>query len=326
MTNIRPSHKVLLTRLPGILLIGMCWLLVTVAAFVLGMFWLLVTVAAFPESAGAQERVPGGEGFKLYGVEDVGPKPSWRVGGSAFYTTGKYGTNSTTDTLYVPLSLRRIFDDGYLNLVIPYVTVTSNCNVTFLSGVPQRTTGLCANSPTTTPPGGTGTRTGKVTASGLGDVLLIGRYFLYTEREGGVMPSILVSGRVKAPTADRNQGLGTGEWDGGGGLGLMKLLSNQLVLLADGGYSYIGKPPGVSLRNQWSYDAGLGYYFVPSLFGTVYYEEARALISGLQNPRDIFAGLTWKLTEDFRLTAGVEKGLTSGAPDLGGSVGASLQF
>src|SRR5215472_2832561 len=110
MTTIRSSHKLLLTRLPGILLVGMCW--------------LLVTVAAFPESASAQERVPGGEGFKLYGVEDVGPKPSWRVGGSAFYTTGKYGTNSTTDTLYVPLSLRRIFDDGYLNLVIPYVTVT----------------------------------------------------------------------------------------------------------------------------------------------------------------------------------------------------------
>src|SRR5262249_58650372 len=96
-----------------------------------------------------------------------------------------------------------------------------NGTSTFSSCLPQRTTGLCAKSPPTAPPGGTGTRTGKVTNSGLGDVLLIGRYFLYTEREGGVMPSILVSGRVKAPTADRNQGLGTEGRGEGGGLGSM---------------------------------------------------------------------------------------------------------
>jgi len=312
MKRIPPSHILPLTTIAGIVFRGA--------------FWLLGIVAIFPEHVGAQERVPG-EGFKLYGPEDQAPKPSWRVGGSAFYTTGKYGTDSRTDTLYLPLSMRRMFDNGYLNLVIPYVTVTSNCGVTLLSGAPQRTTGLCANSPSTTPPGGAGTRTGRVTASGLGDVLLIGRYFLYTEREGGgAMPSILVSGRVKAPTADRDQGLGTGEWDEGAGLGLMKILSDNLIALADAGYTYIGKPPGVSLRNQWSYDAGLGYYFAPSVLGTLYYEEARALISGLQNPRDIFAGLTWKITQDFRLTAGVEKGLTSGAPEFGGSVGASLQF
>ncbi|HLZ33195.1 MAG TPA: transporter [Nitrospira sp.] len=278
----------------------------------------MATVTGLSLHVEAQERVPG-EGFKLYGTEDQGPKPSWRVGGSAFFTTGKYGTDSRTDTLYVPLSMRRMFENGYVNLVIPYVTVTSNCGVTVVSGEPLRTGGLCSNTPS-------GTRAGRVTASGLGDVLLIGRYFLYTEREGGLMPSITVSGRIKAPTADRNQGLGTGEWDEGAGLGLMKAISDKLVGLADVGYSIIGKPDGVNLRNQWSYDVGFAYYFVPSVFASVYYEEARALISGLKNPRDIFAGLTWKITQDFRLNAGVEKGLTSGAPEFGGTVGASLQF
>src|SRR5512147_1564799 len=103
MTNISPTHLFVLTRLPRLLLSGM--------------FWLLFIVTVLPEHAGAQERVPGG-GFKLYGPEDQGPKPSWQVGGSAFFSSGKYGTDTRTDTLYVPLSLRRLFDDGDLTLVI----------------------------------------------------------------------------------------------------------------------------------------------------------------------------------------------------------------
>jgi hypothetical protein len=157
-------------------------------------------------------------------------------------------------------------------------------------------------------------------------VLLIGRYYLYTEQENGILPSVMISGRVKAPTADRDRGLGTGEWDEGGGLGLTKLLTDRLVALADAGYTFIGDPNGVDLRNQWSYDVGLGYYFRPTLLGSVYYEEARAVVSGFQNPRDIFAGLSWRITQNFRLNAGLEKGLSTGAPEYGASIGASLRF
>jgi hypothetical protein len=303
-TAISPSHAFLPARLPGILLRGL--------------IWLLFTGAVLTNHAGAQERVPGG-GFKLYGPEDRGPRPSWQVGGTAFVATGKYGTDTRTDTLYVPLSLRRMFDDGDLTLVIPYVTVTSNCGVTVVSGEPLRTGGLC---PRTTG----GTFPTRVTASGLGDVLLIGRYYLYTESDQGLLPSVLVSGRIKAPTADRDRGLGTGEWDEGVGLGLTKLLTEKLVGLADVGYTIIGQPDGFDLRNQWSYDVGFGYYFSPTLLASVYYEEARALVADFQNPRDIFAGLSWRVTQDFRLNAGVEKGLSSGAPEYGASVGASMRF
>jgi outer membrane putative beta-barrel porin/alpha-amylase len=292
------------TRIPWTLLRGLCW--------------LLVTVAVLPLSAGAEDRVPGGNRGS---VEEQGPKPSWQVGGSAFYTTGKYGTNVHTDILYAPLSLRRLFDNGDLSLVIPYLTITSNCGVTVVSGVPLRTGGLCPSTATAS-----GTFPKRVTESGLGDVLLIGRYYLYTEEERGLMPSIMVSGRVKAPTADKDRGLGTGEWDEGVGLGLTKLITDKLISFVDGGYTVIGKPEGVELRNQWSYDVGLGYYFLPTVLGSVYYEEARALLSGFQNPRDVFFGASWKLTQTFRLNAGVTKGLSNGAPDYGANIGASMRF
>ncbi len=110
------------------------------------------------------------------------------------------------------------------------------------------------------------------------------------------------------------------------GLGLTKLLTDNLIGFVDGGYTIIGKPEGVDLRNQWSYDVGLGYYFLPTVLGSVYYEEARALLSGFQNPRDVFFGASWKLTQDFRLNAGVTKGLSNGAPDFGANVGASMRF
>lgn len=304
MRSISGIRRFYLTRLPWVLLGGFCWLLGIVALFLL--------------SAGAEDRVPGGNQGSM---EDQGPKPSWRVGGSAFYTTGKYGTDVRTDTLYVPSSLRRLFNNGDLTLVIPYVSVTSNCGVTIVNGVPLRTGGLC---PSTTGP--SGTFPSRVTESGLGDLLLIGRYYLYTEQADGLMPSVMVSGRIKAPTADRDRGLGTGEWDEGVGLGLTKMIAHKLVGFTDVGYTFIGKPDGANLRDQWSYDLGLGYYVLPQVLVSLYYEEARAVVPTFENPRDVFLATSWRVTNDFRLNAGIEKGLSNGAPDYGASVGAGMRF
>lgn len=284
-----------------------------------GLLCVLATCVVPNLSQAEEARVPGAAD-RAY-VEDQGPRPSWQVGGSASYFTGKYGTDVRTDTLYVPTSLRRLFDNGDLTLVIPYVTITSNCGVTVVNGVPLRTGGLCPSTTTST-----GTLPSRVTQSGIGDVLLIGRYYLYTERENGLLPSIMVTGRLKAPTADRDRGLGTGEWDEGGGIGLTKLLTDKLIGLADAGYTIIGKPEGVNLRNQWSYDVGLGYYFFPTLMGSVYYEEARALVPAFQNPRDVFMGLSWKVTQTVRVNTGFVKGLSNAAPDYGASVGMSFRF
>jgi hypothetical protein len=283
--------------------------------FLSGLVSLLATLTVLSLNAAAGDRVPGTE-IRLY-TDDQGPKPSWQVGASAFYATGKYGTAVQTDTLYTPVSLRRLFDNGDLTLVLPYVTVTSNCGVTVVSGEPLRTGGLCRPTPS-------GTLPGRVTNSGVGDLLLIGRYYLVDEQ--GLMPSVMVSGRIKAPTADRDRGLGTGEWDEGVGLGLTKLITSKLVGFTDVGYTFIGKPEGFNLRDQWSYDLGLGYYFFPTVLVSLYYEEARAVVPGFENPRDVFLAARWRVTRDFRLNAGFEKGLSDGAPDYGANVGASMRF
>lgn len=249
-------------------------------------------------------------------ADDPSPKPSWQVGESVNFSSGTYGTALRTTTVSVPLVQRRLFTKGDLAVVIPYVMITSNCGVTFVGGVPLQTGGICA-----TPSGKFAQR---VTNSGLGDVLLRGRY--YVVNESAFMPSVGVTARVKAPTADREKGLGTGEWDEGVGVSLRKQIFGSFLLFLNGGYTIIGKPPGAELRNRWSYDVGLGYAFTPTLLGSLYYEEARALVSGLQNPRDVLTALSWALTPSLRFNTAVEIGLSSGAPQYGLTVGASFRF
>src|SRR5262245_52292869 len=62
----------------------------------------------------------------------------WQIGFSPTYSSGNYGTNSTTSITYLPLSIRRLFDNGDLTFIVPYICISGNGAVTVLSGVPNR--------------------------------------------------------------------------------------------------------------------------------------------------------------------------------------------
>ncbi len=252
--------------------------------------------------------------------------PNWQVGLAGYYSSGSYGTSSRTDITAVPLSIRRLFDNGDVTLIVSYLWVTGDCNVTLLSGVPNATGGTC---PTRTVVRGgrvvqERTTVTRVTQSGIGDTLLQGRYYLLDEK--GLLPTVAVLGRVKFPTADPDKGLGTGEFDEKFGLQLSKTLTERWITFADVGYTFIGSPPGVALKNQWNYDLGLGYYFTPNLLGSVYYEYWSAVLAGLQDPQDLYVDLSYKLGQTVRLNAGFLVGLSAGAPDYGLTGGLAIRF
>src|SRR5215467_772778 len=252
--------------------------------------------------------------------------PNWQVGSSVTHSSGDYGTGSTTSITYVPFSIRRLFDSGDITLVIPYLSITGNCGVTLLSGTPNRTGGTCPATTTTTAKGKQVTRTTQTstTQSGLGDILLRGRYYVLDGT--ATVPTVALIGRVKFPTADSAQGLGTGRFDETLGMELTQRLPSNFVAFADTGYTFIGHVQGVGLRNQWYYDLGLGYYFTKTLLGSVYYEEWRAVVQGLQNPQDLLFALNWTVTDAFRLNSALQIGLSDGAPDYGITFGANLRF
>ena len=249
---------------------------------------------------------------------------TWQTGLSVYHSSGDYGTGSTTTITSIPLSIRRLFQDGDVTLVVPFLSVTSDCSVTLLSGVPNQTGGTC---PTTTTKNGKqvkGLRPTTTTESGIGDVILRARYYVVDEH--GWVPTVAVTAKIKFPTADRDRGLGTGEFDEGLGLQVSKKLTEAWISFADLGYTNLGNPPGVTLRNQWNYDLGVGYYFTKTLLGSVYYEEWTAVVSGRPNPRDLLVAMNYTASSTWRFNTSIARGLSDGAPNWAFTAGLNARF
>ena len=269
---------------------------------------------------------------------DIGPPPSernWQIGFTPSYSSGNYGTNTTSSFLYAPISIRRFFKDGDVAIVIPFVTATTSGGATLVGGQPTPTlppscddnsgSGNAEDRPECQGLGGTGgAQRQKVTNSGLGDIILRGRYYIVEEKDW--VPLVAITGRLKLPTADESKGLGTGKMDEGVGAEVSKLLGDNWITFLDGGFNVIGRPEGLNLRNQWWYDIGGGYYFSKNLLGSVYFEEYRSLVSGAQNIRDIFFGMNYRASSEWRFNGGVAVGLSNGAPDHVFSVGTSYRY
>ena len=251
---------------------------------------------------------------------------TWQTGLSVYHSSGDYGTGSTTTITSIPLSIRRLFQDGDVTLVVPFLSISSNCGVTLLSGVPNQTGGTCRTTTITTKSGKQVTRLRPTTTteSGIGDVILRGRYYVLDEH--GLAPTVAVTAKIKFPTADRDRGLGTGEFDEGLGLEVSKKLTDAWISFVDLGYTNLGNLSGITLRNQWNYDLGVGYYFTKALLGSVYYEEWTAAISGLQNPQDLLLAMNYTASSTWRFNASIARGLSDGAPNWALTAGLNVRF
>lgn len=283
------------------------------------------------------------QGLAADGKEKIGPeqRPSternWQIGITPSYSSGNFGTGTTSEFVYVPVSIRRLFRDGDVSVVIPFVSVTSNGTATLVGGQPTPTLpGRCLkNSGTeidTDKPeclallnAGQGVTSGqKVTNSGLGDIILRGRYYAVEERE--YVPLIALTARIKVPTASESQGLGTGALDHGYGVEMSKMIGEKWISFLDGGYNFIGNPDGRDLQNQYWFDVGGGRYLTKSFLLSVYYEEYRSLVADRVNIRDFFFAFNYKASDAWRFNGGVTVGVSNSAPDYGVSLGTSYRF
>lgn len=267
-------------------------------------------------------------------AEDVGPSnptPKWRVLATVNYSSGSYGADSKTNIVYAPMTIRRLFRDGDVSLTVPFISISGTGAVRVVGGVPTRTGNVTR---TTAAPAGGGAGRGKspgdipltsaTTDSGLGDIILRGRYYLI--EESTILPLVALTGKIKFPSADADRGLGTGEFDEGVGAELTKSLADRWLAYLDGGYNFIGDAPGTDFHNQWWYDAGIGYDVTDNLHMSVFYEEYRALVNTVNNARDLLALANYIVNDTVRVTGSALVGLSNGAPNYGFGVGIRLQF
>ena len=300
---------------------------------------VLCLVVGFTVASGAGSAMASPTDKTDSGAALPASERNWQIGFNPSYSSGNYGTNTTSSFFYAPVSIRRFFRDGDVTLVIPFVTATTDGRSTLVGGnqTPVQSGSNSGSGGSGSGSGGgggcddeepsclTGLAAGqKLTSSGLGDIIIRGRYYILEEK--GWTPLVAITGRVKIPTADEKRGLGTGKMDEGVGAEASKLLGDNWIVFLDGGFNIIGRPEGLNLRNQWWYDVGGGYYFAKNLLGSVYFEEYRSLFSGAQNIRDVFFGMSYRASSEWRFNGGVAVGLSNGAPDHVLSVGTSYRF
>ena len=239
----------------------------------------------------------------------------WRfsVGSSVNYLSGDYGTGRDTSLLYVPLTLTVApVPRLKLGLTIPYIRQTGENVVLTGGGVAARNNVLATS------------RSVNRTEDGLGDILLRGEYVLL--EEGAVLPEVAPFLKVKFPTADRDKGLGTGEFDETVGTSLSKTFFERLVGYIDLGYTFIGSPPGADFRNSFGWSLGAAYTILVSLTVVAFLDGATAISPGQDDPLAARVGAEFRLTKALKLTGAVARGFTDGAADWDVAAGLALGF
>src|SRR5881628_470409 len=242
-------------------------------------------------------------------------EPRVSLSTSVDYSVGDYGTGTDTTLLYVPFTLGvRPFDRFWLSVTVPYLYQHGQSAVVTGGGVASRKKqkGSLAQPATST------------TESGLGDVLAKASLVLIPEKD--LIPEVTPYFKVKFPTADKDRGLGTGEFDETLGVDVSKRLIDALYGFLTLSYTFIGDPPGADFRNSFGWSVGAAYAIVPPLSIFAFLEGSTAIARGQDDPVELRVGAELRLVKALKLTGAVTRGLTDGAADWGVSVGLALRF
>jgi hypothetical protein len=230
-------------------------------------------------------------------AEEAAEQPAWlarlRLKGIVGYhfSTGKYGTTQRTDISYIPGTVEGIVDAWRLRFTFPYIRVDGGGTLV------EGPTGPILTS------GGT--------SDGFGDIIGAGSYTLWPRARW--MPFVELWGRIKFPTADRSEGLGTGKFD----YSLETEISDvygRFSPFVSVGYRFFG---GSELRNTWLATAGSFYQIKTPLEAGVFVYFREAATSSSYDQLEAVPFLSWKFAPQFSLGTYVSAGILDGSPDVG---------
>jgi hypothetical protein len=203
------------------------------------------------------------------------------------YKTGDFGTPTKSNLYYFSPALGFITPRYDVSVTIPYLSLTNE------------------------------TAGQTVTENGIGDVILRGGMVVVPETENGISFSASIA--LKLATADENKGLGTGETDYGGFLGLRKRIGqNRFILSA--GYIKTGDPQTFDFNDVTVFDIGYARIFGLTEL-SAWYEGRRSVVPGAKNPQEVNVGFFHILNQDYSIRGSSFAGLNDGGPDFGLNLG-----
>jgi len=233
----------------------------------------------------------------------------WRFGVGAEYSSGDYGTSTTTDIWYFPFSLTYRTDDAAFAVTVPWIIIEGTGNV-----VPNGT--------------GSGVHRGNATSqrrrdSGLGD--LVASAATPIAAETPARPRIEVMGKIKFGTADADRNLGTGENDYSVQFNFDQQRGAEL-LFGSVGYKVPGEPPGVHYDDALFGSIGFQHRLREQLSAGVELFGEQAIAPGSDGPLDVTLYLAQKQSSNAKLAGYLRIGLSNSSPDhaVGVSYGRAL--
>ncbi|HVK53455.1 MAG TPA: hypothetical protein VM532_00345 [Burkholderiales bacterium] len=244
------------------------------------------------------------------------------LGVGANYSSGDYGTSTTTRITSAPVTARLDSGAWTLKLSVPYTRISGGADVIPGVGVTTNTNpnkrgrGRGGNGGTTTT-----STTSSESESGMGDVVFTVTNNVYNNAAG--QWGVDLSGKIKFGTADEDKGLGTGENDYSVLVDLYKQI-NQWTLFGGVGYTDLGSSEFIQLDNVFSASLGSTYKLndVNSLGFSFDYRE-KSSDTGFSQ-REMTAFVVHKFNKTWKGQAYLLKGFSDGSPDWG--VGASVTY
>lgn len=235
------------------------------------------------------------------------------LGVGADYSSGNYGTDTTTTILSVPVTAKYSAGNWTWKASLPWMRVDGDPNV-----VPGLGSVLNTN------PNGRGRGGGILdpeapasgTASGIGDLRLGASYALDT---GGPL-GVDLSAHVKVATADEDKGLGTGANDYGVAVDLYRDF-NGTLLFGGAGYTRLGDSDYIDVDSVLNANAGAAWKVGAANVGAMYdWREAASV--GAEDRSELTGFVAFPTGARSKVQLYGVAGLSDGSPDWG--VGLSL--
>jgi hypothetical protein len=264
--------------------------------------------------------------------------------GSLQASTGSYIFGDRTTSYYFYNAFRLSAGRFSTSLGLPLVLQNSSA-VTYIAGVPvptggpdhdivrqRRQPGSGGNGP-----GGRFFRALLTTAqdSETVEVTPPGPYELYVGdprfsagfdvfQSAGALRAVTIETFAKAPVADLDAGVGSGEWDYGAGLALA-IGSGATFLFADASYWVLGDLPDLVLEDPVMYGVDLAHSFGDGKFALMAsFSGSTTIIDGVDPVQTLGLATNISLGNGRSISAGISTGLTESGSDLAGFVGWSI--
>lgn len=212
------------------------------------------------------------------------------------YSSGDYGTGTTSEIWYVPVVGKYETGPMTYKVTVPWLRITN----------PEV-------GPTGDPlPGGC-----RDVESGMGDTVASAGYALLDGSEGGVLVDLI--GKVKFPTADEDQCLGTGETDYAAQVDIAKAFG-PVTGFATLGWKKYGDPPGSDFDDPIYASLGFAIPVAVRTSAGASYDWRQKVVSTGAQIQELTLFVTHKLNQAWKFQLYAVTGFSNASPDAEGGL------